>query len=133
MRKEKRNIYYGIRHSRTYKPSVVSPFLFDRDEEDNIVGIHSDVYFLLRQKNIEEKIGIQKLRDYITDLQIERKIGTEQLSDDELFKLIEPKSINTITDAYQFSKYLRDKQDDIIAKAKEIQKYKSRFNNTNVE
>lgn len=120
MKREKRNIYYGINHSRQYKPSCVSPFLFDRDEEGNIMYIHSDIYLLLRQKNIEEKIGVQRLREYITDLQIERKIGNEQLSDDELFKLIEPKSINTITDAYQFSKYLRYNNDKIIQKHKEI-------------
>lgn len=99
---------YGLGHSKFYNKSVVADFLVDRDDDGNIININSDVNLILRQKSIYRKVGVENLRDYVQNLMHEDKTrDMRDFSDDELFQLIEPKSINTLTTAYEYAKYLQ--------------------------
>lgn len=125
---------YGKQHSRTYKPSVVAPFLVERDDKGRCVKIHSDVHLLLHEQNLQRKIGTDAIRNYIDSLYVNAE-PRPALSDDELFGLIEPKEINNITDAWKFAKYLQDNSDkvksaykDYVAKRRELENFNKKYN-----
>lgn len=122
------NIPYGVGHSKFYSKSVISDFLVDRDEDNNIVHVNSDVNLLLRQKTIHRKIGIENLRDYIEGLMSQDKTdGMQNFSDDELFQLIEPKSVNNLTTCYEYAKYLQDNAEKVKAKFDDLKKQKTSY------
>lgn len=107
------SIPYGIDHTKHYTKSIFADFLVETsNDEDKIVIINSDVNLILRQKTLHRKIGLDNIRDYVQNLQ--RETGEyHNFSDDELFQLIEPKSINTMTDAFEYSRYLKHSSDDV--------------------
>ena len=122
------NIPYGVGHSKFYSKSVISDFLVDRDADNNIVHINSDVNLLLRQKTIHRKIGIENLRDYVEGLMSQDKTdGMHNFSDDELFQLIEPKSVNNLTTCYEYTKYLQDNAEKLKAKFEDLKKQKTSY------
>lgn len=98
---------YGVKHSRRYKPSPLAQFLIERDDNGNMVKLHSDVYLLLHQKNIEKYLGADALRNYINQM-ISPSYERPDLSDDELMQLIPPKDVNNLTTSYQYCKYLQE-------------------------
>lgn len=109
-------VRYGSGHTKLYTKSVVADFLCNRsDDEENETHFISDIHLLLRQKKLHDSIGVDALRAYLESIDN----GTPQshnFTDEELFQLIEPKGLNTITDRYQFAKYLQANQDDIKQK-----------------
>lgn len=110
---------YGLGHTKKYTKSVVADFLVSvSNDEDKVVQYRSDVNLILRQKNLHNTIGIDVLRNYLQNLDLGQP-DSHHFSDDELFNLIDPKGVNTITDAFEFSKYLQ-KHDAAI---------KERYNN----
>lgn len=121
MSKEIKRIYvpYGCGHTKRYSKSVVADFLVERSSETGEVHINSDVHLLLRQKNLHKTIGIDVLRNYLEALD-NGEPHSHQFSDDELFQLIEPKGLGTITDAYEFSKYLQNNDDKMKSKYKDL-------------
>lgn len=119
----KQEYIYGTAHSVLYTPSVVSPMLVERDQDDNIVKINSDVHLLVRQKNLHKTIGVESLRAYVDALE-RTPIERPNLTDDELFQLIEPKDINTLTDAYQYAQYLKSHENDVKERYENLKKYK---------
>lgn len=125
---------YGKQHSRSYVPSILAPFLVDRDDKGRVVKQHSDVHLLLHQQNLQKKIGVDAIRNYLDKLHRD-PTPRPDLSDDELFSLIEPKEVNNLTDAWKFAKYLqgnsdkvRTKYDDLCAKAKKISAINKKYN-----
>lgn len=112
---------YGAGHTKLYTKSVVSDFLIEKVGEDDAIHINSDIHLLLRQKNLHNTIGRDVLRNYFEDLDTGAP-ASHSFSDDELFSLIEPKGINTITDAYEFSKYLQKNSDTLKKKFDELKK-----------
>lgn len=125
---ENKKIRYGAKHSIYYTPSVISPILTERDENGDIVKINSDVYFLLRQKNLHQSVGIESIRAYLDSIE-RQPIERPELTDDELFSLIEPKSINTLTDAYQYARYLESHSDEIKVKYAQLKAQKKSYDN----
>lgn len=110
---------YGLGHTKKYTKSIVCDFLASvSSDEDKVVQFRSDVNLILRQKNLHNTIGIDNLRNYLQNLDQGQPIS-HHFSDDELFDLIDPKGVNTITDAFEFSKYI-EKHDAEI---------KERYNN----
>ncbi len=114
---------YGISHTKEYKPSVIAPFLIDKDADGKFLKRHSDAYLLLRQNRLQETIGAESIRAYLD--QQRAMHGTslvphDNLSDEELFSLIEPKEVNNLTTAYEFANYLKENGDKVKAKQKEI-------------
>lgn len=119
----KRNPSYCAKHSRHYKPSVVAQWLMSKDEKGNVLKFHSDIHFLIRQKEINKHVSVEALRSYIDKLHYQGE-ARPQLSDDELFSLIEPREVNTITDAWQFAKYLKQNSDTITMRYKQFSDYR---------
>lgn len=121
---------YGISHSKEYKPSIVGQILSDVDEDGNLIKHHSDAYFLLRQNKLQQTIGAETVRAYIDQLratQGSNAIDTANLSDDDLFGLIEPKEINNLTTAYEFSKYLASRSEQVKSKYNELCEKKKNY------
>lgn len=111
---------YTSLHSKKYQASIINPYLADKDEKDNIVKVHSDLYLLLRQQQLHKSIGLDNLRAYVDNMQRPAQASLPNLTDDELFTLIEPKQINNITDAYQYSRYLQSHHEEIKSKYKDL-------------
>lgn len=121
-------IPFGIAHSKFYNKSIVSDFLVDRDDKKNILHINSDVNLILRQKTIHRKVGTDQLRDYVQGLMREFP-DTPDFTDDELFQLIEPKSINNLTTCYEYASYLQSHQDDVKKRFESLKKHKQNYIN----
>lgn len=113
---------FGLMHTKKYEPSVFSKFLHDVDDSSQQVQkLHSDVYMLLRQKSIDNQIGATAIREYIDSLRV-NNTPTPQLTDDELFSLIEPREVNNITDAYKYAQYLEGNSVKVKNKLKDLEK-----------
>lgn len=124
---KKVKIKYGSGHTRRYTPSVLSPFLVQQsDDDDKVVHYTNDVHLLLRQKNLHKTIGMDALRSYFVNIDNGSPIS-HHFSDDELFDLIDPKGLGTITDAYEFSKYLQNHSDDIKKRYDTLKKESKRY------
>lgn len=119
MEKENYAQTYGISHSCFYKKSPVSDYLNEIDENGRLIKRHSDVHLLLRQKHLQEIIGVDSIRTYLGQmLQPSPKIPLPDLSDKELIELIPPKDVNNLTSAHLYAKYLQENQDKIKANYK---------------
>lgn len=124
------NIPFGLGHTKFYSKSIISDFLVDRDEDGNIVQVNSDVNLLLRQKTLHRKVGIENLRDYVDNLMVaDKSDGMPNFTDDELFQLIEPKSINNLTTAYEYAKYLQANSKEVKNRFEQIKKAKADYTN----
>lgn len=114
---------YGVSHTKSYKPSVISPFLIDKSADGKFLKRHSDAYLLLRQNKLQQTIGAEAIRSYLDQ---QRAVATssliphDNLTDDELFQLIEPKDVNNLTTAYEFAQYLEQNSKQVKAKHKEL-------------
>lgn len=116
---------YGLSHTKQYKPSPIAPFLIERDSKGRFIKRHSDAYLLLRQRKLQESIGVDVIRGYLDALRSvhgSSLIPHEDLTDDELFSLIEPKQVNNLTTAHEFAKFLKSNKDGIIEKHKQVVK-----------
>lgn len=119
------NIAFGAAHSKSYKRPVISSFLTAHDAAGKVIKRHRDLYLLLRQKNLQQKIGLETIRNYVEKM-IQPVTPMPNLSDDELFQLIEPKSIDNITDAYQYARYLQSRHNEVKDKYEELKAIKQR-------
>lgn len=115
---------YGIRHSRYYVPSVVSPFLDERDKDGKLIKRHNDVHLILRQEKLQRTIGIEALRRHFDSMRMNgnTSMSTDALTDDQLFDLIEPKAVNNLTTAYEWANYLQDHHKELQKKHKDYMK-----------
>lgn len=119
---------YGLRHTKKYKPSIVTPFLDERDENGNLIKRHSDVYLILRQESLQRSIGIDALRRHFDSSRMNgnTSMSTDGLTDDQIFDLIEPKAVNNLTTAYEWANYLKEHEEELKAKRDEYVKTRSR-------
>lgn len=128
----KRNPFFGARHSKMYKPSLVSTFLASYDKNTGeCIKVHSDVQLLLRQKALQDTIGLESLKSYIEKLERPNYGARPQLTDDELLSMIEPRSINTITDCYQYSLFIADNEQRFKEKYEQVKNAYRRQQNIN--
>lgn len=119
------NISYGVSHHKRYRPSIISKFLLDIDDE-RIIQVHSDTYLLLRQKNLAQTIGADTIRQYIDSLMVSHS-PTPEFTDEELFKSIIPREINNITDANKYAQYLKSHHDEVKAKYDDLKSKKKQY------
>lgn len=120
-------IVYGAGHTRRYNKSIVADFLVtSSDDVDKVTKIHSDINLLLRQKNVHKSIGIENLRDYVEHLQMSEP-EKHNFTDDELFSMIEPKSINNLTTMFEYARYIQDRSEKIKEKYDELIKAKKSY------
>lgn len=123
------NYAYGISHTRFYKPSVVSELRFDRDENGRVEHIHSDVYFLKRQEDLQRKIGLETVRQYINNMVVKGEVSQipSDLSDDQLFALIPNKELNNMTTAYQMARHLERNHNEVKGNYDKVVKDTKRY------
>ena len=124
---------FGFGHSKTFEKSIVSDFLVSVDNSNDsipsnerLMKFHSDLNLLLRQKSIHRRIGSDLLREYVEKLQAP-DVQKTQLSDDELFQLIEPKQVNNLTTAYEYAKYIEKNSKECEKRFKEISESKKKY------
>lgn len=121
--------FFGINHSKYYKPSVVSPFLEEKDDKGRLIRRHSDVYLLLRQERLQKSIGVESLRAYISQMASRGEVSPipADMSDDDLFNLIEPKDVDNLTDAWKFGQYLNQRKEELTGKYNSLRKHYTRY------
>lgn len=106
------NVYCGDMHSKHFKPNVLVPFLVSRNEDGLINKFNSDTHLLLRQLDVQKSIGYEAIRNYVDSLN-SKSPESHNLSDDELLSLLPPDGVDTITDVYQYSKFLQSHEKEI--------------------
>lgn len=120
-------VKYGSGHTRRYSKSPLSSFLVQKSSDDiEVVHYCSDVHILLRQKNLHKTIGVDVLRSYFENID-NGAPDSHHFSDDELFDLIDPKGIGTITDAFEFSKFIEKQDADLKKRYQTLKKESKRF------
>lgn len=128
MRTAEFNPQYGTSHSKFYKPSVVAPFLVEKDSTGNVICYRSDRYLLLRQQSKANQIGAESIRRYLDGLTDKtHHANSASLTDDELFSLIPPKAVNNLTTATEYLEYLASQEKELKVKSKELQDKHSRL------
>lgn len=115
---------YGVKHSRSYVPSLVTQFLDERDEKGCMLKRHSDIHLLLRQESLQRKIGVDALRRYFDQNMMNgnRSGTTDNLTDDQLFELIPLKEVNNLTTAYEWACYLSDNEKELKSRYESYKK-----------
>lgn len=96
-----------------------------RDEQGNFIRMQSDIEFILSEKYVNSKFSLDQIRSYISSNKaISSGIDTTKMSDEQIMSLVPPRSVNTLTDAYQYSKFLASQKDAIKAN---IEKFKELY------
>lgn len=107
----KRNPLYNVDGNIAFQPDVISNVQEFRDETGNLIRVLSDIeYILHNQAHKKYDIPANVIRDYIDrsqDIALSQTLATHKFTDEELCNALIPHEIGTITDAYQFSKYLQ--------------------------
>lgn len=120
-------VKYGSGHTRRYSKSPLADFLVQCSTDDiPVVHFCNDVHILLRQKNLHKTIGVDVLRSYFENID-NGSPDSHHFSDDELFSLIDPKGLGTITDAYEFSKYIEKTSVDLKERYKTLKRESKLF------
>lgn len=96
-----------------------------RDEQGNFIRMQSDIEFILSEKYVNSKFSLDQIRSYISSNKaISSGIDTTKMTDEQIMSLVPPRSVNTLTDAYQYSKFLASQKDAIKAN---IEKFKEMY------
>lgn len=120
-----RNPSYFAEITKHYSRPSFEPLQAIRDNEGNLIREISDIEFILSEKFVTSKFSLDQIRLYInSNKAISSGIDTSQMSDNEILSLVPPRSVNTLTDAYQYSKYLSSQKEYIKEK---LEEYKSKY------
>lgn len=120
-----RNLSYFSQITKTYSRPSFEQLQVIRDNEGNLIRESSDIEFILSEKYVNSKFSLDQIRQYISSNQaISSGIDTTRMSDAQILSLVPPRSVNTLTDAYQYSKYLSYQKDYIKGK---IDEYRQNF------
>lgn len=132
----KKNINtYCLGHSKFYKPSLISEFLVEFDSSGNVYKFNNDVYLLTRQEKLCKKIGVDSIRAYIDSLvstgDIKERVN---LTEEQLFELIDPKEVNNLTTQYEYMKFLeknrvkfKEKYENAVESHKSYSDFKNKY------
>ena len=122
-----RNSAYYSAITKQYSRPSFEQLQVIRDNEGNLIREASDIEFILSEKFVSSKFSLDQIRQYInSNKAISSGIDTSKMTDNEILSLVPPRSVNTLTDAYQYSKYLSSQKDYIKEK---IQDFKSKHSN----
>ena len=123
------NVNYGLAHTNLFKAQAIQACQVDTiDSDSHLFKLRSDIDLLLYDKSMQTKIGADSLRNYIDSVNaassVKSPIDTSKLSDEELFSLINPRDVNTITDAFEYARWCKSHDDELRANYKALQKAK---------
>lgn len=119
-----RNSAYFAEITKHYSRPSFEQLQVLRDNDGNLIREVSDIEFILSEKFVTSKFSLDQIRQYISSNKaISSGIDTTKMSDNEILSLVPPRSVNTLTDAYQYSKYLSSQKDYIKEKLDEYRKH----------
>lgn len=114
-------------YSNITKFAKVPPFadlMILRDDNGNLIRETSDVEYILGSTYNDNATATEVIRQYlVSNSAISSNIDLSNLSSEEIMNLVPPRSINTLTDAYQYSKFLEQNSSYIKKKVDEYQKF----------
>ena len=95
-----------------------------RDENGDLIRETSDVEYILGMTYNDNATAMEVVRQYlVSNSVVSSSLDVSQLSNEQIMNLIPPRSINTLTDAYQYSKFLEQNSKYIEKKAKEYSEF----------
>ncbi len=126
---------YGMSHSKFYKPSILSNLLAEVDDDGNLVHFNNDIYLLTRKEKLMQKIGVDSVRAYISNmLRAGETTERANLTEEQLFSLIDPKEVNNLTTQYEYMKYLKNNHskfkkdyENAVRSAKQYSDFKNKY------
>lgn len=114
------NVNYNIDNNIVFSPDAICKCQSVFDDDGNVVRVMSDIEFILHNESHRKyDIPASVLRDYLDRAQsvdLTQSFNHHKFSDEQLVTALIPKDIGTITDAYQFSKYLSEHHQSIKQK-----------------
>lgn len=97
-------------------------FMDSKDDDGNsTITAVTDVFILMNNKRIIEDLGIDTVKNWLSQLQPgnDRLASAfDKLSDDELFKFIKSRHIQSPSDLLKWSKYINDNLEFMSEEAK---------------
>lgn len=119
-----RNIQYLSTITKVAKLPPFSELMILRDEDGQLIRETSDVEYILGSTYNDNATATETIRQYlISNHSASSSVDFSNLSNKEIMDLIPPRSINSITDAYQYSKYLEQNSSYIKKKVSEYEKF----------
>ena len=101
------------------QPSALSVLLYDNFEDDtgeSAVRVRTDNYLILHQKDLENRIGVDNVRNWLKSMQTENSSyqqALDKLSDRDLFSLVRNRHMQAPAE-------MAMQQDEIIAQAESL-------------
>ncbi len=119
-----RNLDYFSKITKYAKVPAFSELQIVRDENGNLIRETSDVEYILGSTYNDNATAMETIRQYlISNHSTSSSLDFSNLSNEEIMNLIPPRSINSITDAYQYSKFLDHNSSYIKKKVDEYETF----------
>lgn len=119
-----RNPNYFSSISKFFQRPAFEELMQIRDDEGNLIRETSDVEYILGMTYNDNATAMEVVRQYLVGNSIvSSSLDVSKLTNEQIMNLIPPRSINTLTDAYQYSKFLEQNHKYIEKKAKEYSEF----------
>ena len=103
-----------VKHSKSYKPSLVSK-LRRTDLPDGSIKLQSDVALLFNQQRLMKTLGLSSVQDWLSGLRPSSVgIDMSKFSDAQLMQFIKSRNIQSVGELSAWSNYLNDNAQSVI-------------------
>lgn len=115
--------------SKRLERSVFEDLTVLTDDKGNFIRFTSDVEYILGMKYNDNATATEVVRQYLAKNHLTpTNVDVSSLSNKEIFQSIPPRSVNTITDAFQFTKFLESQKNHFKEHFKKLEKELNDYN-----
>lgn len=119
-----RNPNYYSNITKTFQRPAFEELMQIRDDDGHLIRETSDVEYILGMTYNDNATAMEVVRQYLVGNSIvSSSLDVSKLSNEQIMNMLPPRSINTLTDAYQYSKFLEQNSKYIEKKAKEYSEF----------
>lgn len=119
-----RNPEYFSSITKQFQRPAFEELMQVRDEQGNLIRETSDVEYILGMTYNDNATAMEVVRKYLVgNTIVSSSVDVSNLSNEQIMNMLPPRSINTLTDAYQYSKFLEQNSKYIEKKAKEYSEF----------
>ena len=124
-----RNPAFLLNVSKHLERSVFEDLTVLTDDKGNFIRFTSDVEYILGLRYNDNATAAEVIRQYLVKNNLTpSSVDVSSLSTNEIIQSIPPRSVNTITDAYQFSKFLDSQKNHFKEHFKRLENDLNEFN-----
>lgn len=124
-----RNPDFLMNVSKRLERSAFEDLTILTDDKGNLIRFTSDIEYILGMRYNDNAVASEVIRQYLAKNHLTpNSVDVSSLSTKEIFQSIPPRSVNTITDAFQFSKFLESQKNHFKEHFKKLEKELNDYN-----